>query len=173
MASCEPSSRIVGISFSQAVSLTFSASSIQASRMRAFDLRLSRLWRRPANANETRRSAVRMYFSPMSKSCASHGKPWMACLISSRLLSSRLLRCSRPARMTPLRPFSACDFALIAAQIAAALVLPDPRPPFRTWKRAGEAKFWAMGRGISIFCVVNANAVEDDGGWPHAAVAAG
>ncbi|MNP62209.1 hypothetical protein D3C76_1574670 [compost metagenome] len=63
----ESHSRTVGSSFCQAISLTFSASSTQAIRMRAFDLMLSRLWRRPANANQTRRLRVRMNFSPISK----------------------------------------------------------------------------------------------------------
>ncbi|STW48680.1 Uncharacterised protein [Klebsiella pneumoniae] len=43
----EPFSRTVGRSFFQAVADTDSASSTHATSMRAFDLILSRLWRKP------------------------------------------------------------------------------------------------------------------------------
>ncbi len=125
-----PSSRTVLTAFDHAVSVTGSASSTQSSRMRAFDLMLSRLRFRPMKSYSIRLSLVRTYFSPTSKFAANQGSDAIAALTSANELSSRLFMNSRPQTMMPVSPEAASCSARTAVILANVRVFADPRPPY-------------------------------------------
>src|SRR4249919_2817220 len=92
------------MSLAHAVSVTFSASSIHAKRMRDLDLMLSRFLVSPENEYSIRPSLVRTNVSPISKCPSSHGSERIAALTSSiEESASEFIHC-RPQRIIPSRP---------------------------------------------------------------------